>query len=98
MKRSLLASHISRCLTSAIVVLAVYAMQAPSLMAQTAEFTQNAKNNNAVAIEVPLGNYPGRGVTLPVKLRYSSHGLWRIGFINSVRSEEHTSELQSQSN
>jgi hypothetical protein len=33
---------------------------------------------------VPLSNYPGRGINLPITLHYSSSGLWRIGFINSV--------------
>ena len=53
--------------------------------AQTAEFTQNSKTSNALSIEVPLGNYPGRGLSMPVNLRYSSAGLWRVGFINSVQ-------------
>lgn len=52
--------------------------------AQSAEFTQNTKGTNAMTIEVPLGNYPGRGISLPVTLRYSTSGLWRIGFINST--------------
>jgi hypothetical protein len=53
--------------------------------AQSAEFTQNKGNSNVVELEVPLGNYPGRGVSLPVSLRYSSGNLWRIGFINSIQ-------------
>ena len=55
-----------------------------SAQAQTAEFTQNSKSSNALSVEVPLGNYSGRGVSMPVTLRYSSQGLWRVGFINSV--------------
>ena len=52
--------------------------------AQTVEFTQNSKTSNSLKMEVPLGNYPGRGISMPVSLRYSSQGLWRVGFINSV--------------
>lgn len=52
--------------------------------AQNAEFTQNGGTTRAVSMEVPLANYPGRGISLPVKLRYSNAGLWRIGFINSI--------------
>src|SRR5712691_1654261 len=55
-----------------------------SLQAQTAEFTQNAKGSNAMTMHVPLANYPGRGVSLPVTLNYSTQGLWRIGFMNTV--------------
>ena len=84
MKPARSSPRISRCIVVTTVALILYSIQATSLMAQTAEFTQNAKGNNSVAIEVPLENYPGRGFTLPVKLRYSSRGLWRVGFINSV--------------
>src|SRR5919106_4697762 len=52
--------------------------------AQEAQFTQNPNTSRAMTVEVPLANYPGRGISLPVKLRYSSQGVWRIGFINSV--------------
>jgi len=53
---------------------------------QDAEFTQNSKNSHEMSVEVPLANYPGRGDGLPVTLSYSSDGLWRIGFINSVQA------------
>ncbi len=52
--------------------------------AQTAEFTQGNKSSNTMTMQVPLGSYPGRGVSLPINLNYSSQGLWRIGFLNSV--------------
>jgi RHS repeat-associated protein len=52
--------------------------------AQEAEFTQNKSGSHAMTLEVPLTNYPGRGVSVPVRLTYSTSGLWRIGFINSV--------------
>lgn len=55
-----------------------------SSQAQTAEFTQNTSGTNSVTLEIPLANYPGRGVNMPVTLNYSSKGLWRIGFIKSV--------------
>lgn len=37
-----------------------------------------------MTLEVPLADYPGRGISLPVTLRYSTSGLWRIGFVNSI--------------
>ena len=52
--------------------------------ADEAQFTQNSSTTRSVTVEVPLANNPGRGISLPVKLRYSSQGLWRIGFINSI--------------
>ena len=51
---------------------------------QEAEFTQNKSGSHAMTLDVPLTNYPGRGVSVPVRLTYSTQGLWRIGFINSV--------------
>jgi RHS repeat-associated protein len=51
---------------------------------QSAEFTQNTGSGHDVTFHVPLANYPGRGVSMPVKLTYSTRGLWRVGFINSV--------------
>lgn len=56
-----------------------------TVQAQTTEFTQNAPQSHNVTFEVPLANYAGRGVGVPVKLTYSTEGLWRIGFINSVQ-------------
>jgi RHS repeat-associated protein len=66
-----------------LAVIAI-SLASSSAVAQTAEFTQGNKGSNAVTMQVPLGNYPGRGVSLPVSLNYSTQGLWRIGFINSV--------------
>src|SRR5258706_2723798 len=51
---------------------------------QNAEITQGNRGSNAVTMQVPLGNYPGRGISLPVTLHYSSQALWRIGYLNSV--------------
>src|SRR6266852_3546150 len=63
-------------------------------VAQTAEFTQGNKGSNAVTMQVPLGNYPGRGVSLPVSLNYSTQGLWRIGFINSVYVDTYVGQIR----
>jgi RHS repeat-associated protein len=80
----ILQSRIASGLRVALCVAAVCLSCALSAQAQTAEFTQNTKGSNAMTMQVPLANYPGRGVGLPVTLHYSTSGLWRIGFINSV--------------
>ena len=72
--------HLSWCAWAVVVCLSCVL----SAQAQTAEFTQNTKGSNAMTMQVPLANYPGRGVSLPVTLHYSTSGLWRIGFINST--------------
>ena len=54
------------------------------VQAQSAEFTQNGKNSHSMSLEIPLVEYPGRGAEMPVKLRYTSSGLWRIGFMRAV--------------
>jgi RHS repeat-associated protein len=77
-------AHLIR-LAATLLVLMWIGSQLWVVQAQNAEFTQNTKNLNAVTLEVPLANYPGRGINLPITLRYSSQGLWRIGFINSVQ-------------
>jgi RHS repeat-associated protein len=52
---------------------------------QDAEFTQgHTGGSHAMTLQVPLGNYPGRGMNLPVNLSYSTGGLWRVGFINTI--------------
>ena len=56
--------------------------------AQNAEFTQNSGGSTAMTMRVPLGTYPGRGISLPVTLHYSSQGLWRVGFIKSVLTNQ----------
>jgi RHS repeat-associated protein len=61
---------------------------------QSAEFTQGNKSSSAVSLDVSLGSYPGRGVSLPVNLHYSSQGLWRIGFINSVYANTYVGILR----
>lgn len=83
MKRARLSAQLIKAIFIGIVWV-VCTMHSPTVNAQTAEFTQNSKNSNSMNFEVPLGNYPGRGISLPVTLRYSSQHLWRIGFINSV--------------
>lgn len=54
-----------------------------SSQAQTAEFTQNTGGSNTMTMQVPLANYPGRGVSLPITLNYSTRGLWRVGYAGS---------------
>jgi RHS repeat-associated protein len=49
-------------------------------------FTQGQVNESAtVSLGVPLGNYPGRGINLPIGLIYSST-VWRIDHLRSVRN------------
>lgn len=66
------------------IAILCFAYASRPLKAQTAEFTQNTIDSHSVTVEVPLANYPGHGLNMPVKLNYSTNGLWRIGFINSV--------------
>src|SRR5574338_700239 len=68
------------------VCLAIFCLAnpAPTVQAQTVEFTQNTGGSRAMTLEVPLGSYPGRGASLPVSLRYSTSSLWRIGFNSTV--------------
>src|SRR5688572_7462047 len=54
------------------------------VQADEATFTQNTPTGHAMSLEIPLMAYPGRGVSLPITLRYSTGGLWRIGFIRAV--------------
>lgn len=54
------------------------------VQAQSVEFTQNRRSSHAMTLEIPLTNYPGRGVSMPVTLRYSTGRLWRIGFDRSI--------------
>jgi hypothetical protein len=84
MMRARVSSKLFRATILSIAVPFIFLLHCRNLAAQTAEFTQNAKNSNSVSFEVPLGSYPGRGISLPITLRYSSQRLWRIGFINSV--------------
>ena len=54
--------------------LACWLCMSSSSQAQTAEFTQNTGGSNAMTLQVPLANYLGRGVSLPVTLHYSTRG------------------------
>jgi RHS repeat-associated protein len=50
------------------------------------KFTQGEVNESAtLSLGVPLGNYPGRGLDLPVSLSYSS-SVWRLDHINTVKN------------
>ena len=49
-------------------------------------FTQAETNDGAnVSLSVPLATYPGRGLSLPVSLSYSS-SVWRIDHLKSVKN------------
>jgi RHS repeat-associated protein len=71
---------------SLCVAVSVLCVLSTSLRAygQSAEFTQNNSGSHDVTLRIPLADYPGRGGSVPVRLTYSTRGLWRIGFINSV--------------
>lgn len=63
---------------------------APFVCGQTDQsnvrFTQGDINENAtVELGVPLGQYPGRGLDLPVSLNYSST-VWRIEHLAAVQN------------
>ena len=69
------------CLCAGLVVFLSICLR---VHAQSAEFTQNTSGSHGNTFDVQLANYPGRGVGMPITLKYSTEGLWRIGFINSV--------------
>src|SRR5439155_18432149 len=73
-----------RLLIVSVSTLIVCVLLSAKTHAQSAEFTQNTGGATGVTVDVPLGNYPGRGISLPVTLHYSSRGVWRIGFLNNV--------------
>lgn len=66
------------------IMLIYFAFASSFAQAQEAQFTQGTGGSHAMTLEVPLTNYPGRGISLPVNLTYSSSGLWRVGFTNTV--------------
>jgi RHS repeat-associated protein len=74
-------SGISRSLCVSLLLIVFTCWHA---RADDAQFTQNMDGRHDVSFQVPLANYPGRGVNLPITLNYSSAGLWRIGFIQAV--------------
>jgi YD repeat-containing protein len=70
------------CFRFAFLITCLFALDL-SAQAQTAQFTQGSTGTNTMSLQVPLGNLPGRGVSLPINLNYSSK-VWRLGFIKSV--------------
>lgn len=84
MKSARLFFRLLRALILALPVSTVFLFFPLNLSAQSAEFTQNSGGATAVSLEVPLANYPGRGMSLPVTLHYSSRSVWRVGFLNDV--------------
>ena len=56
-------------------------------------FTQGTVNDSAkLSLLVPLGNYPGPGIDLPVSLSYSSD-VWKIEHINTVHFGAYTQSV-----
>src|SRR5689334_19940232 len=77
-----------------LMVIACVFFKVSNVHCQSAEFTQENKSSNAVSLEVSLAKYPGRGISLPVNLHYSTQGLWRIGFINSVYANTYVGQVR----
>jgi len=77
-----------------LMVIACVLFKISNVHGQSAEFTQGNKTSNAVSLEVSLGNYPGRGISLPINLHYSTQGLWRIGFMNSVYANTYVGQVR----
>jgi len=73
---------------SAIVVLLIATFPA---RAQHIQFTQGSVGSGLDnTIEIPLRSYPGRGISLPVTLKYSSR-VWRIGYLSTVNNGQYQS-------
>lgn len=58
------------------------ALSAVGQSQQNAQFTQGTPGTNTMTFEIPLGSFPGRGIDLPLNLKYNSK-VWRIGFLRS---------------
>src|SRR5690242_19771622 len=67
-----------------VCITVLWFASASLVQAQEAQFTQGTGGSHAMTLEIPLANYPGRGLSLPVKLNYSSDRVWRVGFTNTV--------------
>ena len=80
-----MSANVFKGLAGVCLAIFCFANVSRTVQAQTTELTQNAPQSHNVTFDVPLANYAGRGVGVPVKLTYSTEGLWRIGFINSVQ-------------
>jgi RHS repeat-associated protein len=76
-------SALHRLMPQVTILLLLLVILASSAAAQTAQFTQGSSGTNTMSLQVPLGALPGRGVSLPINLNYSSK-VWRLGFIKSV--------------
>src|SRR5262249_40366979 len=73
---------------SAIIVLLIATCPAS---AQHIQFTQGSVGSGLEnTIEIPLRSYPGRGIILPVTLKYSSR-VWRIGYLSTVNNGQYQS-------
>jgi RHS repeat-associated protein len=72
----------------AIVVLLIATFPA---YAQHIQYTQGSVGSGLEnTIEIPLRSYPGRGISLPVTLKYSSR-VWRIGYLSTVNDGQYQS-------
>jgi RHS repeat-associated protein len=78
--------RLSRIILGGIALLLWWLLSALTIQAQVTDFTQNTHGTNAMTMQVPLANYPGRGVNLPITLNYSTNGLWRVGYHGSYMS------------
>ncbi len=77
-----------------LVLLFSFLAATPSAYAQAAQYTagkadQTLKGSgrinpatNAMEFTLPLGNYPGRGISVPITLSYSSK-LWHMDYVSS---------------
>jgi hypothetical protein len=72
-----------KLLVRCIVLILVGLLISIEANSQTAEFTQGTSGTNTMTFQVPLGTYPGRGLSLPVNLNYSSK-VWRLGYIKRI--------------
>ena len=71
------------CVVAAIVVVLTAPFPAH---AQLIQYTQGSVGSGLEnTIQIPLRSYPGRGISLPVTLTYSSR-VWRIGHLSTVNN------------
>lgn len=85
-RRAAMIGTLSRIIAVSSILLLCLLASCLTMKAQATEFTQNTGGTNAMTMQVPLANYPGRGVSLPITLNYSTNGLWRVAFHGSYVS------------
>jgi RHS repeat-associated protein len=73
---------------SAIIVVLVATFPASG---QHIQYTQGSVGSGLDnTIEIPLRSYPGRGISLPVTLKYSSR-VWRVGHLSTINNGQYQS-------